>query len=77
MTMPPVSAMRAALKHLTVLGALDLPSDQLDTLMRKDGDLFLQRDPTLVNDLGKLLSKIPITPKFGKMLIVAQKYNLL
>jgi HrpA-like RNA helicase len=69
--------MRAALKALTVLGALELPADHMDNLMRKDGDVFLQKDPTMVNDLGKLLSKIPITPKFGKMLIVAQKYGLL
>lgn len=33
-------------------------------------------DPTDITELGKLLSKLPIDPKFGKMIIVATKYNL-
>ena len=35
------------------------------------------KDPTLITELGTLLSKIPIDPKCGKILIVASKYDLL
>ena len=34
-------------------------------------------DPTEITDLGILLSKIPIDPKCGKIMVVASKYNLL
>lgn len=34
-------------------------------------------DPTSITDLGTLLSKIPIAPKFAKILVVASKYDLL
>lgn len=76
-TMPPVSAMRSALRHLTILGALDLPDAvHTENLLRKDGDIFLQKDPSKVNQLGKVLSKLPISPKYAKMLVVAAKYNV-
>jgi ATP-dependent RNA helicase DHX37/DHR1 len=75
-TMPPRSALRAALRHLTILGALDIDAQKLENLLRRDGDIFLQNDLTDVNNLGKLLSKIPISPKFGKMLVVASKYKV-
>ena len=35
------------------------------------------KDPTTINDLGHLLSKIPISPKYAKMLVVSAKYGLL
>lgn len=41
---------------------------------KSDGDLI--SDPTKVNKLGSLLSKVPLSPKFAKMLVVALKYNL-
>ena len=34
-------------------------------------------DPTSITDLGTLLSKIPIAPRFAKILVVASKYDLL
>jgi ATP-dependent RNA helicase DHX37/DHR1 len=34
-------------------------------------------DPTEINELGHLLSKIPINPRFAKMLIVGSKHNIL
>lgn len=33
-------------------------------------------DPTEITELGRLLSKIPIDPKYAKMLVVATKYNI-
>ena len=35
------------------------------------------RDPTEINDLGLLLAKIPISPKYSKMLIASTKYSVL
>lgn len=35
------------------------------------------KDPTKVNSLGSLLSKLPVSPKYAKMLVIAQKYNVL
>jgi HrpA-like RNA helicase len=32
------------------------------------------RDPTVINDLGVVLSKIPVSPKYGKMLVASHKY---
>lgn len=34
-------------------------------------------DPTLITELGSLLSKLPLSPKFAKMLIVSTKYQVL
>lgn len=34
-------------------------------------------DSTLITDLGSLLSKLPLSPKFAKMLIVSTKYQVL
>jgi HrpA-like RNA helicase len=75
--MPPKSAIRAALRHLTILGALEIEDEKLENLLRKDGDIFLQNDMTEVNKLGRVLAKIPLSPKFGKMLVVAAKYKVL
>jgi ATP-dependent RNA helicase DHX37/DHR1 len=35
------------------------------------------RDPTEITELGTLLSKIPIDPKCGKILVMASKYDLM
>lgn len=32
------------------------------------------KDPTTINDLGIVLSKIPVSPKYGKMLVASHKY---
>ena len=75
--MPPADAIKAAMRHLTILGALDVPRRQeLPTLIEK-GSGVLRRDPTTINQLGKVLSKIPLSPKYAKMLIVASKYRVL
>lgn len=41
-----------------------------------DSFLNASSDPTDITELGRLLSKIPIDPKFAKMLVVATKYEL-
>lgn len=35
------------------------------------------KDPTTINPLGFILSKIPISPRYAKMLVVSAKYGLL
>ena len=60
------------------MGALDVADRrQIDQLLsvKSEGDT-LRSDPTKVNKLGSLLSKVPLSPKFSKMLVVALKYGL-
>ena len=74
-TMPPLAALRASLRHLTILGALEVNSrPDLDKLLSCDA---ASSDPTDITQLGILLSKLPLSPKFAKMLIVSTKYQLL
>lgn len=42
-----------------------------------DSFMHASRDPTTITELGILLSKIPIDPKCGKILVVASKYDLM
>lgn len=75
--MPPADSIKSALRHLTILGALNVKDrSNLEKLLQLKTHSLLS-DPTTINPLGQLLSKIPISPKFGKMLIVAQKYDVL
>ena len=73
-TMPPLKALIAALRHLTILGALEVEDrDSLDSLL----EFKLVRDNTSVTELGTLLSKIPLSPRFSKMMVLAAKYSVL
>lgn len=51
----------------------------IDDYLSAGKDMFetLVSDPTEINELGVLLSKIPISPKYAKMLIVSAKYKIL
>ena len=33
------------------------------------------KDPTSINELGIVLSKIPVSPKYAKMLLASHKYD--
>lgn len=76
--MPELGPLKAALRHLTILGALDIiDRRKTDNLLGvKSAAEILIKDPTRVNKLGSLLSKVPLSPKFAKMLVVALKYGL-
>lgn len=76
--MPDLAPIKAALRHLTILGALDVTDrNKVDALLGvKKASELLTQDPTKVNKLGSLLSKVPLSPKFAKMLVVALKYGL-
>jgi ATP-dependent RNA helicase DHX37/DHR1 len=72
--MPPIPSLIASLRHLTILGALDVEKrSNLDNLLA----LRVSDDFTKINELGTLLSKLPLSPKFSKMLVVSRKYNIL
>jgi len=44
--MPPLPAIKAAMRHLTILGALDVPNrDELPALIDKN-DNHIRKDPT-------------------------------
>lgn len=70
---------KMALRHLAILGALDIKDrDQTDNLLGvKNQASLLKSDPTNINKLGILLSKVPLSPKYAKMLVVASKYNVI
>lgn len=73
-TMPPIAALTASLRHLTILGALEVPNRKdLDALLT----LSLAKDASTITELGTLLSKLPLSPKFAKMLVVSTKYGVL
>lgn len=73
-TMPPIPALVSSLRHLTILGALDVEKrEDLDKLL----ELKMNTDVTEINELGCLLSKLPLSPKFSKMLVVSTKYSVL
>ena len=68
--------MKTAIRHLAILGALDFKDQsQIESYLNDTNQSG--EDPTKVNKLGSLLSKIPISPKFAKMLVVASKYGVL
>ena len=62
---------------MTILGALDVVDrQQIENLLGVKKSTELTSDPTRVTKLGSLLSKVPLSPKFAKMLVVALKYDL-
>jgi HrpA-like RNA helicase len=69
-TRPPLTALITSLRHLTILGALEVDNrGDMDRIL----DLSITNDPTKLTDLGSLLAKLPLSPKFAKMLVVAIK----
>lgn len=72
--MPPIPALISSLRHLTILGALDVSKRvDLNNLLA----LKLKSDVTTINDLGVLLSKLPLSPRFAKMIVMSTKYGVL
>lgn len=75
--MPPPDAIKAAMRHLTMLGGLDVPKrSDLPGLIGKES-VRMTKDPTTINQLGRVLAKLPLSPKYAKMLIVSSKYNVM
>jgi len=75
-TRPPLPAIKAALRHLTILGALEVNSRATLNMILESSE-EMTSDPTKINQLGMLLAKVPLSPKFAKMLVVAAKYDVL
>lgn len=75
-----MQAIKKALTTLALLGALDLDykfykeGDSLHDTLAKAISYDDGRDLTKINSLGELMAKLPINPRFSKMLIVACKY---
>jgi HrpA-like RNA helicase len=85
-SMPSLQSIKMSIRHLFILGALEMKSNlqhHVESTARdfieygRKGTLEWKQDPTKTNQLGKLLARIPIAPRFGKMLIVGAKYNVL
>ena len=43
----------------------------------KSNSGLLKSDPTKINQLGTLLSKVPLSPRYAKMMVVASKYEVI
>jgi HrpA-like RNA helicase len=77
---PPLAALRQALRGLCVVGAFDvsgalLERNQLEDYLGSSDTFHLwTRDPTSINPLGMVLSRIPVSPRYAKMLLAAHKY---
>ena len=72
--MPPLPSLISSLRHLTILGALEVNSkSELNSLLARK----VKIDATKINELGVLLSKLPLSPRFSKMIVMATKYNVL
>jgi len=77
-----VQSLKQAIRHLCILGALDFNPGDLSFSSTPSADDYLTndtfhlwtRDPTQLNPLGVVLSKIPVSPKYAKMLLAARKY---
>ena len=87
-TRPPLLALRQALRHLCIVGALDIRQGETGMIQRDAVEDYLgssgigghqfekwSRDPTSINDLGVVLSKIPVSPKYAKMILASHKYE--
>jgi ATP-dependent RNA helicase DHX37/DHR1 len=76
-TAPPTAAIAAALRRLTVLGALRLPSSAPHPLPRPLLTLPKESEPLLrATPLGLTLAQLPLDPRLGKALTLATDASL-
>ena len=92
-TKPKLFFMDKSLEHLVNVGAVDIPDieniNKINRIMNmlKDNeniekdeiseDLEQRKDSTTITEIGKLMAKFPVEPKLGKILIMANNFDLL
>ena len=92
-TKPKLFFIDKSLEHLVNVGAVDIPDieniNKINRIMNmlKDNeniekdeiseDLEQRKDSTTINEIGKLMAKFPVEPKLGKILIMANNFDLL
>ena len=77
-------ALKQAIRHLCIIGAFEVKNEGNSFIQRnsmeeqlssqRDNFHLWTRDPTVINELGIVLSKIPVSPKYSKMLLASHKY---
>ena len=92
-TKPKLFFIDKSLEHLVNVGAVDIPDieniNKINRIMNmlKDNeniekdeiseDLEQRKDSTTITEIGKLMAKFPVEPKLGKILIMANNFDLL
>ena len=92
-TKPKLFFIDKSLEHLVNVGAVDIPDieniNKINRIMHmlKDNeniekdeiseDLEQRKDSTTITEIGKLMAKFPVEPKLGKILIMANNFDLL
>ena len=92
-TKPKLFFIDKSLEHLVNVGAVDIPDieniNKINRIMNmlkvnenieKDEiseDLEQRKDSTTITEIGKLMAKFPVEPKLGKILIMANNFDLL
>ena len=92
-TKPKLFFIDKSLEHLVNIGAVDIPDieniNKINRIMNmlKDNeniekdeiseDLEQRKDSTTITEIGKLMAKFPVEPKLGKILIMANNFDLL
>ena len=92
-TKPKLFFIDKSLEHLVNVGAVDIPDiENINKINRiinmlkvnenieKDEiseDLEQRKDSTTITEIGKLMAKFPVEPKLGKILIMANNFDLL
>ena len=92
-TKPKLFFIDKSLEHLVNVGAVDIPDieniNKINRIMNmlKDNeniekdeiseDLEERKDSTTITEIGKLMAKFPVEPKLGKILIMANNFDLL
>jgi ATP-dependent RNA helicase DHX37/DHR1 len=88
LTFPNKKFVEKTLRHLIVIGALKTDEDSqyniiknfiATNLLTKDAEKIDQdyKDNTLITDIGKLMIKFPVPPKYGKIIILSNKLGLI
>lgn len=88
LTFPNKKFVEKTLRHLIVIGGLKTDEDSqyniiknfiATNLLTKDSEKIDQdyKDNTIITDVGKLMIKFPVPPKYGKIIILSNKLGLI
>lgn len=73
-TVPDKTFIEKAIRHLIVLGALKSSEENSNTnlaILRS----FIDKDYTEITNIGSLMVKFPLSPKYSKMIILGNKFG--
>lgn len=80
LTFPQVTFVEKALRHLTLIGALQSEENSLikyklleNDLNKLNKDNIIYNDDTEITNVGHLMIKFPIPPKYSRIIILGHK----